>query len=148
MRLIDADAIIKKVVDLYAEVDEETEGDIVVNRVIDLIDNTPTAEPEKVLVASVTFDEDKLKDIIQTEVIEKIKSGDLVICPEERKQGEWVSVSERLPEKNGFYITTCQDICERRVHTVCYDVKNKEWGRGGVIAWQPLPEPCKEEGAE
>ena len=66
----------------------------------------------------------------------------------ERLQGEWIPVSERLPEKNGFYITTCQDICERRVHTVCYDAKNKEWSRGGVIAWKSFPEPYMKGGAE
>lgn len=54
----------------------------------DIIDNAPTVEPEKVLVANVTFDEDKLKDIVRTEVIEKIKSGELVI-KDERPQGEW-----------------------------------------------------------
>lgn len=38
--------------------------------VIDLIDNAPTVEPEKVLVANVTFDEDKLKEIVQDELTE------------------------------------------------------------------------------
>jgi len=47
-----------------------------------LIDNAPPVEPEKVLFANVTFDEDKLKEIVQTEVIEKIKSGELVIKDE------------------------------------------------------------------
>ena len=62
---------------------------------------------------------------------------------EERPQGKWIPVSERLPEQNGYYITTCRDICENRVHTVGFDRVRKKWGRGGVIAWQPLPKPYK-----
>lgn len=54
----------------------------------DLIDNAPTVEPEKVLIANVAFDEDKLKEIVQTEIIDKIKSGELVLKVE-RPQGEW-----------------------------------------------------------
>lgn len=44
MRLIDADALGYKVADLYADCAEETEGDKVVNRVINLIDDAPTVE--------------------------------------------------------------------------------------------------------
>ena len=51
-------------------------------------DNAPTVEPQKVPIANVTFDENKLKNIVQTEVIEKIKSGELVI-KDERPKGEW-----------------------------------------------------------
>lgn len=54
-----------------------------------IIDNAPTVDTEKVLVANVTFDEDKLKEIVQTEVIDKIKNGELVIKGE-RSKGEWV----------------------------------------------------------
>ena len=61
-----------------------------------------------------------------------------------RVNDEWIPVSERAPEKNGWFITTCEDICKRNVHTVFYDAKYKKWGRGGVIAWRPLPEPYKE----
>jgi hypothetical protein len=44
MRLIDADALGDKVADLYSEGEEATEGDKVVNDVIDLIDNAPTID--------------------------------------------------------------------------------------------------------
>lgn len=63
------------------------------SRFIKLIDNAPTVKPEKVLVANVTFDEDKLKELVQTEVIDKIKSGELVL-KDEIPQGEWVKVKE------------------------------------------------------
>ena len=75
------------------------------------------------------------------------KNGDIKI-ELLKPQGEWIPVSERLPDQNGFYITTCRDICENRVHVVMFDGVRKKWGRGGVIAWQPLPEPYKKGGAE
>ena len=62
---------------------------------------------------------------------------------EERPQGEWVPVNKELPNKNGWYICTCEGICNRTVGVVGYDAIQKKWGRGGVIAWQPLPEPYK-----
>lgn len=61
--------------------------------ILNIIDNAPTVEPDKVLVANVTFDEDKLKEIVQTEVIDKIKSGELVL-KNEKPQGEWEKIGE------------------------------------------------------
>ena len=58
------------------------------NTVLDFIDHAPTVDPEKVLIANVSFDEEKLKEIIQTEVINKIKNGELVLKAEEKPQGE------------------------------------------------------------
>jgi len=67
------------------------------DKLIELIDNAPTVEvePEKIAIANVSFDENKLKEIVQTEVIEKIKSGELVI-KDERPQGE---LAEKLNER-------------------------------------------------
>ena len=91
------------------------------DKLIELIDNAPTVEvePEKIAIANVSFDENKLKEIVQTEVIDKIKSGELVLkdenpqgdifpmeiaagkCPFEvsgncplRSQGEWIIVDD------------------------------------------------------
>ena len=51
------------------------------------LNDVPTVESR--LIANVSFDEDKLKEIVQAEVIEKIKSGELVI-KDERPQGKWI----------------------------------------------------------
>ena len=61
--------------------------------IFDIIDNAPTVEPEKGLIANVTFDEDKLREIVQTEVIDKINSGELVL-KDERPQGKYVDISK------------------------------------------------------
>lgn len=63
--------------------------------VMDTIDNVPSVEPEKVLVANVTFDKDELARLIDERVIEPIKNGELVI-KEERPQGKWI---DRMEDK-------------------------------------------------
>ena len=84
MRLIDADALKDAIQDHFDNLDAYFPSAFIKE-----VEEAPTVEPDKVLVANVTFDEDKLKDIVQTEVIEKIKSGELVI-KDERPQGEWI----------------------------------------------------------
>ena len=63
-----------------------------------IIDNAPTVEPEKVLVANVTFDKDKLEQIVRDQVIEPIKNGELVI-KEERPTGEWITAYSEKKKK-------------------------------------------------
>lgn len=71
---------------------------------------------------------------------------------EERPQGEWISVSERLPKLFEVVLVTDEYGIvfeyERRPSDD-YDV-NMEWSFLGrnIIAWMPLPEAYKEGGAE
>ena len=61
-------------------------------------------------------------------------------------EGEWIPVSERLPEKKvKDYLACCED---GYVATIMYD--NGRWLINGnnVIAWMPLPEPYKAEKPE
>ena len=64
--------------------------------------------------------------------------------------GTWVSVDDRLPEKNGVYITFCDD---EGVFSALYERgrKQSEWTDDyegyldfDVTHWMPLPEPPKE----
>lgn len=60
------------------------------------------------------------------------------------QEPKWIPVSERLPEKGETVLTTDTLWNGRRVSI---DWRNDEqWVRNGkyVIAWQPLPEPYKE----
>lgn len=74
---------------------------------------------------------------------------------EDRPQGEWIPVSERLPDKEGEYLVTRADfdnwgVC--RVSNVIDIAKfdySSHYNNGfhkayEVIAWMPLPEPYKE----
>ena len=79
------------------------------DEIMSIIDNAPAVEPEKVLFANVTFDEDKLKDLVQTEVIDKIKSGELVIKDErpQGKWGKWVISEIQCPNCFEYFQTDC-----------------------------------------
>ena len=118
-----------------------------------IIDNAPTVEvePEKIAIANVSFDENKLKEIVKTEVIDKIKNG------------EWIPVSERLPEDMQrvliwFEYYRYGDFnCMYQTYGFGYVCDGKwspfingetGWQDYRVIAWQPLPKPYEKGGAE
>lgn len=70
-------------------------------------------------------------------LIEKIRN---------RRFSGWIPVKEGLPEKNGFYQVTEKFVDKIVVYQEYYFADRKEWSyRADVIAWQPLPEPYKEE---
>lgn len=66
---------------------------------------------------------------------------------------QWIPVSERLPEKEGYYLLTVESLIAEAGSVVISRPYN---GRGGfcdvywnnVVAWMPLPEPYKEENNE
>ena len=64
--------------------------------VLDLIDNAPTVEPQKVPIANVTFDTEKLKELTD-EIVERIKRGEIVL-QDERPKGEWIIVDDTTCE--------------------------------------------------
>lgn len=94
-------------------------------KVLKIIDNAPTVdlEPRLVPMAKVTFDEDKLKDIVQTEVVDKIKSGELVLEVEERstdKWGKWVISEIQCPNCSEFFQTDCYSKEELNNCPICH----------------------------
>ena len=65
----------------------------------------------------------------------------------EREKGEWIPVSERLPEDRGNYIIDYTNEFGEFVDISYFD-KYGFWSSSNVIAWQPLPEPYKAESEE
>ncbi len=61
-----------------------------------------------------------------------------------RKQG-WISVEDRLPERNGRYLTHC-DIEGQSLVCVLYYCKVGGFNEGTVTHWMPLPEAPKMKG--
>ena len=92
---------------------------------------------------------DKGRQLVFTEWTSVKELDSRYININERKElsdeGEWISVSERLPDKNGECLVSL-DFGDVNIDAfvdgifVCY--------LGNVIAWQPLPEPYKKGGAE
>ena len=53
---------------------------------------------------------------------------------------QWIPCSERLPEKDGEYLTTTEDgLCDVESYG------DGEWFYDDVVAWAPLPKPWKGE---
>ena len=67
-----------------------------------------------------------------------------------RQQGEWISVSERLPERYKEVIVTDIEVSNtyqsRYIGNGYWECDNGTF-KNRIIAWQPLPEPYKK-GAE
>ena len=59
-----------------------------------------------------------------------------------RKQSGWISVDERLPERNGRYLTHC-NIENQSLVCVLYYCKIGGFNEGTVTHWMPLPEAPK-----
>lgn len=73
MRLIDADALLWELKnDAYPQDASFGRGR---ECVMDAIRNAPTIEPKTNVIAQVTFDEDKLREIVH-EAVERIKTDD------------------------------------------------------------------------
>jgi hypothetical protein len=148
MRLIDADELKKQILIscLYlAETGDITDKNIAnlfAEAFVKIIDKAPSVPHNY----DCNHDCDALKEITQ----------------------KWIPCSERLPEENGRYLVTrglkACDSLWNRVYIVNYSdlmglKKRKIWWSGNVgksdfekydnvIAWQPLPEPYREERTE
>ncbi len=89
----------------------------------------------------------EIKNWIKTDRFEDYSAGYILSDVIEEinkmpKAGEWIPVSERLPEHSERCLVSTGSI----VMTCPYcEIKFKEYG---VTAWQPLPEPYREETAE
>lgn len=89
------------------------------------------------------------RDSIICDVIEAVEEK----IDNAEKVGEWIPVTERLPEKKGSYLFTTTGYDCARVLILSFDPDDElavEIARTGVdlAAWMPLPDPYKEDDEE
>lgn len=99
----------------------------------------------------------EIKNWIKTDRFEDYSAGYILSDVIEEinkmpKVGEWIPCSERLPDPEDDVIVTCKSChTEKKYISTGYrSCKTGEWNHfsDDVIAWQPLPEPYREESAE
>ena len=62
------------------------------------------------------------------------------------EEKEWIPVSERLPEKKGWYEATFISVTgARTVGLAFYSDRVEDFAVDGVIAWKPLPKSYESE---
>ena len=58
------------------------------------------------------------------------------------RQTRWIPVTERVPERTGAFLVTCQNENVKVGHFTTF---NNEWTDAKAVAWMPLPAPYQEE---
>ncbi len=112
------------------------------NRALRIIDNAQTVEPETMRLALI--DDIRQKQMSADKAFLQGYEKGYEKGKNERTQGGWIPVDEGLPEALQSVLVTSKS---GRVYTSY--IAHGDWEYGGeVVAWQPLPEPYKEGGAE
>lgn len=110
--------------------------------------SVPSADRPKEVVAQVTFDEEKLREIVK-EAVERFKE-------EYEIADRWIPCSEKMPEESGSYLTWSAigfipDHADKPntyegVAIASFSKDSRDWfGTEKVYAWMPLPKPWKGE---
>lgn len=86
-------------------------------------------------------------EVILKEIFGCVSSDDLWFAQQIRdeieKRNRWIPVTERLPEKRGWYLVSC--VGEDENYVTIWFFNSLDFGIGTeVIAWKELPEPFKD----
>lgn len=75
------------------------------------------------------------------------KAKEMAISALSENKGEWIPVSERLPEIGDTVLCSVKTLECTNHHIIISKYCAEEfWKDGTIRAWQPLPEPYKEGG--
>ncbi len=78
---------------------------------------------------------------------EKKHLYDIAVSALEAQQADrWIPCKDRLPEEDGMYLITSDVLGKLEIQYCFYQINIKRFiCNGKAVAWQPLPEPWKEE---
>lgn len=69
----------------------------------------------------------------------------LLNCADEKINGGWIPVTERLPEEEGFYLVTRRITDDVATFIFRRTITSEDYWKRCATAWMPLPEPYKAE---
>lgn len=115
--------------------------------ILDRLNALPAVEPKTKVIAQVTFDEDKMREIVH-EAVERIKK-EYDIVDKSDAVSEWIPCSEKLPEDEGVYIVTIKKTVFNTETTsvgTAFCSQEHKWFVSNyinceVLAWMSLPAP-------
>ena len=82
----------------------------------------------------------KMQELVAVQIEKAYELGRESAQSEQR----WIPCSERLPDKNGKYLVVGR---QKAINILKFD-GGRWYGKWGVVAWMPLPEPYREERTE
>lgn len=87
-----------------------------------------------------------LEDLEINSLETRFEMARIIAIQELKKQlnGGWISVKERLPNEDGYYLTTWKGYHSIEPVTRFHRFSCGRFELDGIIAWQPLPKPYKE----
>ena len=103
----------------------------------DAVKALPSAEQKTKCIAQIRIDRDDLEDLVNKKV------NEIVNMMSETKTGEWIPVSERLPDEDGEYMVTQKNGSVGR-YVFNRNGNSAEYFKRCALAWMPLPEPYRE----
>lgn len=93
-------------------------------------------------VDDVMYDYSRSHDVDYAQIMERIDE-----LPSVENKGEWIPVSERLPEEGTHILVSVRGEPDFVATDDYYSYGFDDW-KDDVTAWQPLPEPYKGESEE
>jgi len=75
------------------------------------------------------------------DTIEMLSAKLSMRLPSAQPEQRWIPCSERLPDKNGKYLVVGR---QKAINILKFD-GGRWYGKWGVVAWIPIPEPYKAE---